>query len=86
MVRPGTKKVLEFNAEERKNFLSGFSKRKNERRKKAQNEIEEQLKRERFRIRKERREAMNNRIEELTNIKLVRYQYTIQSNHSECHP
>ncbi|XP_055912130.1 nucleolar protein 12 [Eupeodes corollae] len=55
------KKKLEivFNHEKRKDFLTGFRKRKNERRKKAKEQLENTLKEERKRIRKEIKDGLS---------------------------
>ncbi|XP_055843095.1 nucleolar protein 12 [Episyrphus balteatus] len=59
--RPPKKKKLEivFNPEKRKDFLTGFRKRKNERRKKAKEQLENTLKEERKRIRKEIKDGLS---------------------------
>ena len=67
------KLILEFDKDKRKEYLTGFRKRKNERRKKAQLEMEQQIREEKARIRKKRQDAINSRLEEITNIKLVRF-------------
>lgn len=67
------KYVLEFDNTKRKEFLSGFHKRKTARRRKAQDEMEKALREEKARVRKERQDAINSRLEEITNIKLVCY-------------
>ena len=70
MGKPRTKLILEFDKDKRKEYLTGFRKRKNERRQKAQLEIEQRVKNEKARIRKKRQDAINQRLEEITNIKL----------------
>jgi len=70
MGKPRTKLILEFDNDKRKEYLTGFRKRKNERRRKAQLEMEQKVKNEKARIRKKRQDAINQRLEEITNIKL----------------
>lgn len=62
MGRPVKKKKVEivFNPGKRREFLTGFHKRKNERKKKAKEQIERSLKEERKRIRKEIKEGLSN--------------------------
>ena len=73
MGKSRTKLVLEFDKDKRKEYLTGFRKRKNERRRKAQLEIEQKVRDEKARIRKKRQDAINQRLEEITNIKLVSF-------------
>ncbi|XP_053957202.1 nucleolar protein 12 [Anastrepha ludens] len=52
------KKEIVFDPEKRKNFLSGFRKRKNERRARAKEELEQNIKKERKRIRNDLKNCM----------------------------
>lgn len=67
--RPKTELV--FNAAEREDFLTGFQKRKQARKKKAILEAEKQYKEEIIRMRKTKRAQIEKRIEEVSSVKLA---------------
>ena len=55
-VRKTSAKEIVFDEDKRRDFLTGFRKRKNERRQFARNKIAEEVRKERLEERKERRE------------------------------
>ncbi|CAK8694295.1 unnamed protein product [Clavelina lepadiformis] len=65
-----SKTSLTFDETKRKEFLTGFRKRKDERRKQAREKLDQQLKEERIRIKTKKREAVQHRLEEIHNIKM----------------
>jgi len=71
MVGKRNKISLKFDEEKRKDFLSGFRKRKEARKKHARSQMDKKLKEERARIRKGKRDKITNRLREIHNIKLV---------------
>ncbi|XP_028395579.1 nucleolar protein 12-like [Dendronephthya gigantea] len=61
------KVVLVFDEKDRRDFLTGFRKRKNVRRKKAQEENKKKEEEKRKQLREEKREALRQRLEEYEN-------------------
>eukprot|EP01112_Ceratiomyxa_fruticulosa_P002449 TRINITY_DN12562_c0_g1_i1.p1 TRINITY_DN12562_c0_g1~~TRINITY_DN12562_c0_g1_i1.p1 ORF type:complete len:276 (-),score=93.32 TRINITY_DN12562_c0_g1_i1:125-856(-) len=61
---PKSKLVVSFDEKSRKDFVTGFRKRKNERRKKADKEQKEALRKERVAARKEETKAIDKKVEE----------------------
>ncbi|GAB1604948.1 nucleolar protein 12-like [Argonauta hians] len=59
-----TKVFIAFDENDRKNYLTGFRKRKKERQHKAKKMLEEKLKKERREIRKEKRELLKTMVQE----------------------
>lgn len=64
---------LVFDSKERNDFLTGFQKRKFERRQKAKTEAEKKYKEEILKIKKRKREELQKRIDEVTEIRAAEF-------------
>nr|XP_002131835.1 nucleolar protein 12 [Ciona intestinalis] len=71
MGKPRARKLdIKFDEEKRKDFLTGFHKRKEARKKQARLQLDKQIKEERIKIRKNKRDGIQNRLEEMNEIRL----------------